>query len=56
VVVVTLNAIATDRDASRFQRDVLWFRRRRERAGEEPIMNTFPYVIFATLLWPVAAN
>src|SRR6476659_2727000 len=27
-----------------------------ERAGEEPIMNTFSYVIFAKLLWPAAAS
>jgi hypothetical protein len=56
VVVVILNAIAADRDGSRFQRDVLSFRRKHERAGEEPIMNTFSYVIFATLLWPAAAS
>jgi molybdate transport system substrate-binding protein len=29
----------------------------REQAGEEPIMKTFSFVIFATLpLWPVAAS
>src|SRR5262249_45586323 len=28
----------------------------RERAGEEPIMKIFSFVIFATLLWPMAAS